>query len=297
MKIIEMDLSTYSAARPGDPTHLLFIHQAAGGHLMAARGDDKGESGILKSHPYGGGLRTLLAQNNYVVHEAAEDSELGRETDVCHWNSKFRDQMKTILMTKRQDLLHSDGTRNRVVMFQSGPMSNWIEAEGAKPGIPDAKERTLVNYKAAYRCLLDYFSREPETLFVALTAAPLVRHEPRQGIITRLMGRTDPNFVDDVGRRARSFNNWLKNIHSGWLQNYPLGNVAVFDCYDVLTCFGSSSWLAYPSGKDKDSLPNADGNQAVAQEFIQFINRARNRMVQHSIFGTKAAASLKLAAG
>jgi hypothetical protein len=285
MKIIEQDLSAYSPAKPGNPLHLLFIRQAAGAQLMAGKGDHKGESDIMKTHPNGGGLRVMLVQNNYVVHEAGEESVIGHDTDVCHWNRKFRDSLETILMTKRQDLLHSDGTRNRVVMFQSGPWCNWIEEDGTEPGNPDAKERSLTNYRAAYRCLLKYFLRLPDTLFIAVTPPPLLKQEQPPGILLRLLGRKGRNLADETGRRARAFNNWLKNVHSGWLHGYPLPNVAVFDYYDILTFYGHSNWLSYPSGRDKDTLPNAEGNQAAAVEFVSFINRARNRMVQHAISG------------
>lgn len=297
MKIIELDLSGYSAAGPGSPVHLLFIRQAAGGQLMAARGTDKGESGILKTHPNGGGLRALLTQSGYVVHEAGEGSGIGLGTDVCHWNRKFREGMETVLMTKRQDLLHSDGTRNRVVLFQSGPGSNWIDGEGAEPGSPDAKEKTLANYKAAYRGLLKCFQREPETLFIAVTPAPLMKPEPSKGIVLRLLGKADRNPGDEVGKRARFFNNWLKNVHTGWLQGYPLENVAVFDLYDILTGCGSSNWLSYPSGRDGDGLPSAEGNLMAVREFLPFLNRVRNRLVQHSISANGTGAYSRRAPG
>lgn len=297
MKTLELDLSGYSAAGPGSPVHLLFIRQAAGGQLMAARGPDKGESGIFKTHPNGGGLRALLMQSGYVVHEAGEGSGIGTGTDVCHWNRKFREDMEKVLMTKRQDLLHSDGTRNRVVLFQSGPGSNWIDGEGIEPGSPDAKEKTLANYKAAYRDLLKWFRREPDTLFIAMTPAPLTKPEPARGIVLRLLGKADRNPGDEVGKRARFFNNWLRNVHTGWLQGYPLENVAVFDLYDILTGCGSSNWLFYPAGRDGDSLPSAEGNLAVVREFLPFLNRARNRMVQHSISANGTGAYSRQAPG
>jgi hypothetical protein len=283
MKILELDLSTFSAAKPGSPVHLLFIRTAAGAQLLAGRGENKGESGILKSHPNGGGLRALLASNNYVVHEAGEGSKVGHETDVCHWNRKFHDFMELILMTKRQDMLHSDGTRNRVIMFQSGPWSSWIDDDGAEPGNANAKERTLTNYKAAYRSLLDCFSEQPDTLFVALTAPPLLKQEQPPGILMRLLGKTNRDAADLASRRARSFNNWLKNVNSGWLSSYALKNVVVFDYFDALTFYGHSNWLAYPSNREKDALPNAEGNQIAALELATFVSRARNRMIQHAI--------------
>lgn len=245
---------------------------------MADRGGVRGESSILKTHPNAGGLRTLLGRNNYVVHEAAYGSKIGEGTDICHWNRKFRDHMERILRTRYQDTLYTDSTRNKVVMFQPGDFSNWIEADGTEPGNPDSTEKTVADYKAAYRSLLEYFRKEPQTLFIAVTAPPIVKPEPAQGIFRRILGKSGQDQADETGKRARSFNNWLKNIHSGWLKGYPLRNVVVFDYYNVLTCCGASNWLRYPSGDAKDSLPNTEGNTKAAQDFILFINRAMNRM-------------------
>jgi hypothetical protein len=280
MDIRELDLSAYSTAKPGSPVHLLFIHHSAGGQLMAGPGRVNGESGILRTHPNAGGLRAMLGQNNYVVHEAGYGSKIGADTDICHWNRKFRDQMNRILTTRHQDTLYNDDTRNRVVMFQSGAFCNWIEADGAEPGHPDSREKTIANYKAAYRSLLKYFRKERETLFIALTAPPLVKPEQAQGIIARILGRPDRVPVDEIGKRARCFNNWLKNFSAGWLSGYPLKNVVVFDYYHVLTSSGVSNWLRYPSVSGKDSHPNAQGNAIAAQKFIPFINRALDRMTE-----------------
>lgn len=249
---------------------------------MAGPGRANGESGILRTHPNAGGLRAMLGQNNYVAHEAAYGSKIGADTDVCHWNRKFRDQMSRILTTRHQDMLFSDGARNRVVMFQPSSSSSWIDAEGSEPGYPDSREKTVANYKAAYRYLLSYFQRERKTLFIALTAPPLAKPEPAQGLIGRIMGRPDQGIVDEAGKRIRSFNNWLKNYSAGWLSNYPLKNVVVFDYYYILTAHGVSSWLRYPSGGGRGSHPNAQGNRAAAQEFIPFINRALNRMAEQA---------------
>ena len=144
MDIRELDLTAYSAAKPASPVDLLFIHDSAGGELMANPGRTIGESDILRSHPNGGGLRTLLSQNNYVTHEAAKGSKIAAGTNVCQWNRRFRDQMKRILATRHQDKLFSDGTRNRVVMFQSASSASWIEG-GDRPGNPDSWKKTVAN--------------------------------------------------------------------------------------------------------------------------------------------------------
>ncbi len=245
---------------------------------MADQGGIRGESSILKTHPNAGGLRTMLSRNNYIVHEAAYGSKIGDGTDVCHWSRKFRDHMERILTTRYQDTLYTDGTRNKVVMFQASDSSNLIDAEGAEPGSPATAEKTVANYKASYRSLLEYFRNEPETLFVPVTAPPILKPEASQGIFRRILGRSGQEQADEMGKRARSFNNWLKNIHSGWLKDYPLRNVVVFDYYDILTFNGASNWLRYPSGTGSECLPSKEGNTKAAQDFIPFINRAMHRM-------------------
>ena len=247
---------------------------------MANPGRTIGESDILRSHPNGGGLRTLLSQNNYVTHEAAKGSKIAAGTNVCQWNRRFRDQMKRILATRHQDKLFSDGTRNRVIMFQSASSASWIEEEGTEPGNPDSWKKTVANYKAAYTALLDHFLKEPDTLFVALTAPPLLRPDSTKGIIGRILGKPDQASIEEVGKRIRSFNNWLKHFYSGWLSNYPLMNVVVFDYYDILTGDGVSNWLRYPSTIGRRDHPSAEGNALAAQRSVPFLNRAMNRMAE-----------------
>ena len=45
----------------------------------------------------GGGLRALLEQSLYSVHEASYGSRLGENTDVFDWPAKFKDNMQDIL--------------------------------------------------------------------------------------------------------------------------------------------------------------------------------------------------------
>ncbi len=299
MDIRELDLTAYSEAKPASPVDLLFIHDSVGGELMANPGRTIGESEILRSHPNGGGLRTLLSQNNYVTHEAADGSKIAAGTNVCQWNRRFRDQMKRILATRHQDKLFSDDTRNRVVVFQPASSASWIDDEGIEPGNPDSWKKTVANYKAAYRALLDHFRKEPDTLFVAVTAPPLVRPESTKGIVGRILGKPDQAATEEVGKRIRSFNNWLKHFYSGWLHGYPLMNVVVFDYYDILTADGVSNWLRYPTRIGRRDRPNTEGNARAAQRFIPFINRAMNRMAEQQspffagrphLFANKAAA-------
>lgn len=270
-----LDLSGFSAEKPSEPVHLLFIHHSTGGHWLADKGEAVGDNCIYTTHPNGGGLRAMLEENNYIVHEASYNSLVGDKTDICHWNAKFRDHMDKVLTCRLQDEFFTDGTKNRVVMFKSCYPNNRIESDGTEPGDPDSCELTTANCKAAYRSLLNYFSKQPDTLFVVITAPPLV--EPKAGIKRIIKGIIRPeSTIGRVGQRARSFNNWLKDIENGWLKGYELNNVVVFDYYDILTGSGSSNWSVYPAGPT-DSHPNSEGNSLAAREFVPFLNKALHR--------------------
>jgi len=76
-----------------------------------------------------------------------------------------------------------------------------------------------------------------------------------------------------IGQRARVFNNWLADIESGWLANYDLKNIVVFDYYDILTGEGKSNWTKYPTREGRNSHPSSKGNNVCANNLITFLNR------------------------
>ena len=267
-KVKTMDLSQYPSTPPSHPLNLLFIHHSCGGHWFADKGPSAGENCIYKTHPNGGGLRTLLQQNNYVVHEASYKSIIGDKTDIMDWPPKFRDHMDRILRTKMQDELLPEGEKNQVVMFKSCfPNNNFPDDSSVKQA------------QKAYKSLLPIFEKFPDTLFVAVTAPPLVRpYETKNSLkafVKKILGRYKD--VPAIGRRARYFNNWLKDAENGWLSAYPLKNVVVFDYYDILTKNGKSNWAEYPTKDGRDSHPSAEGNRIAAEEFVPFLNRAVHR--------------------
>jgi len=273
-----LDLSSYPATSPEKPMHLLFIHHSTGGQLLADKGPDIGRNCIYVSNPNGGGLRRLLENNNYVVHEASYGSLIGNDTDVCHWNKKFRDNKDKILSCKGQDQFFTDGTRNSIVIFKSCFPNSWIDSEGTEPGDPDSALHTTANYKAAYNSLLEYFENQKDTLFVVMTAPPIAMtlSSKVKVFIKHLLGKSDSQ--EKIGCRIRAFNNWLKDSEKGWLSSYPYKNIVVFDYYDILTDKGKSNWSLYGSEGGKDSHPSSGGNSLAASEFISFLNRAVNRM-------------------
>jgi hypothetical protein len=210
----------------------------------------------------------------------------GDQTDMHHWILWFNDYFNRIIHHNCADGI------NRIVMFKSCYPASIIPWDGTEPGNPFSSTKSIANYKAvyrhpdgpghtyihqgySYRALFDFFSENPDILFIPITAPP--RHyAPTDG--------TD----DDDAHRARSFNNWLKNeALDAYNSLYPgLNNVAVFDFFDV---------LAYPDdhgthpnrlreeygGASGDSHPNDAGNaeatRVFATAFNNFIDAAWSR--------------------
>jgi lysophospholipase L1-like esterase len=91
------------------------------------------------------------------------------------------------------------------------------------------------------------------------------------------MGKiTSAAVLTRQGALAREFNDWTV-ASDGWLMDYPLKNVVVFDLFDLLTGDGSSNLLRYPTDDGYDSHPSRIGNDKVAEALIPFINRAVRR--------------------
>jgi hypothetical protein len=282
VKIQPWDLSGHSDAGPGRPLHLLFIHHSCGGQLLAAPGIEKnliGGRGLYSSHPNGGGLRSRLEQDSYLVHEASYGSEIGERTDVFDWLPKFRTQMDHILACQFQDIRHPENIQNQIVLFKSCYPNSAFIAEGTAPGNPNGPDLTVWNAKASYTALLEEFRKTPGVLFVALTAPPLAPKTPAQPlwkhIAKKFLKRGGPSLKTSAPL-ARQFNSWLTD-KNGWLKNYELPNVVVFDYYDILTGRGASDLCAFPTGGNYDSHPSREGNQEAAEAFVPFLNRAVRR--------------------
>lgn len=275
-----MDLSAYSAAPPERPLRFLFIHHSTGGQLLADPGEPSGEDSVHSTHPNGGGLRRLLAEAGYAVHEASYGSSVGEHTDLGGWLPKFRDEMDRVRRVRMQDELLPDGERNDIVAFKSCfPNSDFV-AWGETPGDPAVPTLTVENARSEMRALLPHFQARPDTLFVYLTApprAPRLQPEPAwKWIVKRALGRgTTPDRLREQAARARRFNDWMKSP-DGWLAGYDGNNVVVFDYFDVLTG-GDGDLLAYPTGGGVDSHPSSEGQRRAAEAFVPFLNRAVRR--------------------
>jgi len=277
-----LDLSGYASTAPPRPLDLLFIHHSCGGQLLAPPGPPEGTNSICRSDPNGGNLRPLLEKQGYRVHEASYGSRIGEDTDLFDWLPKFRAHMDSILRCEHQDSVLPDGRTNRVVMFKSCFPNSAFRDQGAPPGDAAGPELTVYNAKATYNALLQELRKQPDVLFVCVTAPPLAPGKKTQPLwrqMARKIKATITGTQFDLagsGRLAREFNNWLTDVN-GWLRDYPLHNVVVFDYYDILTDNGESNLSRYPTWDGSDSHPSRGGNEKAAQAFVPFVNRAARR--------------------
>ena len=275
---------------PANPVRLVFIHHSTG------------ENWLSDSN---GGLGIALRDNNYFVSDTNYEwgpDNIGSSTDIGHWWLWFRGPSNptflSALYAEREH--HSEYSRlsadvsgeNQIIMFKScfpnsalkGSISDAVPPIDGNPlrgQSCDSQYHTVANAKGIYVDLLEYFKTRPDKLFVAITAPPLI----------------DDEYADN----ARAFNNWLVD---GWLKDYTVGNVFVFDFYNVLTSNGGNPdtndvglesgnhhrwWegevqhktdgdddanpniLEYPTD---DAHPSRAGNQKATVEFVPLLDSA-----------------------
>ena len=118
-------------------------------------------------------------------------------------------------------------------------------------------------------------NRFQSTCLVRVGLALKVSPQPLwKRVAKKMLGRHDRSATG--ARLAREFNNWLSG-NTGWLKDYSLTNVVVFDYYDILTGNGKSDLSEYPTGGGQDSHPSREGNTKAAEAFVPFLNRAVRR--------------------
>jgi hypothetical protein len=273
---------------PADPVRLIFIHHSCGSNWLSDSN---------------GGLGIALRDNNYFVSDTNYGwglDSIGSSTDIGHWWLWFRgpDSTEYLNALYAENGQHSSYSRmstdvsgeNEIIMFKSCYPNSALKGDVNDPVPPidsnplrgqscGSQYHTVANAKGIYIDLLEYFKTQPDKLFVVVTAPPL----------------TDAAYADN----ARAFNNWLVNE---WLTDYNVGNVFIFDLYNVLTTNGGDAdtndvglesgnhhrwWngavqhktdgdedanpnaLEYPTG---DNHPSKAGNQKATTEFVPLLN-------------------------
>jgi hypothetical protein len=259
-------------ATPGGDD-LVFIHHSCGENWL-----NSGLHDALIAKDY-------IDESNDITYGIAVAADRGRPaslgevpgelTDMNHWVFWFNDYLNGV---RTHDC--ANGV-NRIVMFKSCFPNSHLDADGSEPGDPFSDWKTIANHKAVfrhpagpgntyehdgntYRALDDVIAKHPDTLFVAVTAPPECWHDSDA----------------EIGARARSFNEWLKNE---WLENYKqrtgLHNVAVYDWFDVLACpktdrAHSNRLRGEYGGGSGDSHPNNAANTRSTQLLTAFLDNA-----------------------
>jgi hypothetical protein len=263
---------------------LMFIHHSSGGHWLLYSLRD-----ALRAKPYVAEFTDIGYTSDVAPDDGRPDSLTfdglvpGDHTDVCHWVRWFNDYLGHIK-------IHgcTSGV-NRIVMFKSCYPNSNVGPAGATDD-PFSVEQTLSNYKAVfrhpagpghvytyngftYKPLEDIFAANPDTLFIYVTAPPLLSES------------TDAEHAAN----ARIFNNWVKTM---WLAGYNaahpgLNNVVVFDWFDVLAIPAGqpdANMLRpeYASGPG-DNHPNEAACNLSTQIFAtnpgNFLDTARNAFI------------------
>ena len=267
---------------PSSTVKLIFIHHSTGQNWLA---DGNGNLGIT------------LRDNNYFVSDTNYGwgpDAIGDHTDIPHWYLWFtgsnRDTYLAALYAESGQhssysrLANDPSGENRVIIFKSCFPNSNMDGNPNDPPAASADNNsalTVANAKRIYLDALNYFATRQDTLFVVITAPPLVQSATSAARATN----------------ARAFNEWLVN---DYLKLYPYQNVAVFDFYNVLTTNGGNAnlndlnsaegnhhryrngmvehisnrgtnYLAYETG---DSHPSAAGGQKASAEFAPLLNIA-----------------------
>lgn len=218
---------------------LLFIHHSVGDNWLNE-----------------GGLQDSLAGLGVGVHSATYGSDIGQDTDMSDWVSKFGDYFEKMLKYDiRPDILYPRDMENDIIMFKPCFPNSNIIGDGTLPGNPHEKDRTIWNYKSVFENLRERFSKTPRKVFIYITAPPLVPGE---------------TSAENAGR-AREFNNWVKNdFIADYRKQHGPANFWVFDLFDVWA--DSSNYLKSEYRKsDTNSHPNAEGSREATSRFLQFL--------------------------
>lgn len=212
-------------APPTEMVKLVFVHASVGNMWL---GKWYGQLGSIAE----GGepthyAQTSLRDNNYFVSDYNAPHEHPDEWpahDYCAWPELFGDPawMDRIINYStadgNYDRLVDPGGENTIIMikpcFTQYPIGGAPDDPPAPAGSPCEGNGTVGGIKRAMLDLLDILAQYPDKFFVLVTAPP------------KPLGRMAQ------GENARAVASWMA---TELLVDYEVGNVMIFDLYNVLT--------------------------------------------------------------
>lgn len=234
--------SSLDASPPTTTQKLVFVHASVGwewvGGWLGGWQQPHSTGGLCYSNclPY---WDISLGGNNYNVRDWNTniwDRPLQIGHGYCDWYSTFTDPVKLqalfdynvvdaavngVPLYDALDL--TDTSENDIIMIK--PCFSDYSVQGSPNDPPSGVHgcgggMTVGNVKQVMIDILEVFRSRPDKFFVLMTAPPASR---------------SPENDQDVilyGPNARAVANWMVN---DWLAGYDVGNVMVFDLYNVLT--------------------------------------------------------------
>ena len=241
-----------------------------------------------------GSVRSAIGIGNRTDIGQMHDWFLGPDSEFI-MNSAYKENLETTSFgdhsnsTSQAPLANPDiSAENEIIMFKSCFPNTLLKGNPADPPVEinppplnfpaGSDEHTVANAKRIFNEVLTYFRKHPDKFFVIVTPPPQI-------------------VLPEKGQIARGFSNWLVQ---DWLRenNYTMGNVMVFDLFNVLTSGTSSTkndagteqgnhhriWdgkvqhiiqsennmLFYPQGKN-DNHPSPAGLQKATAEFVPLL--------------------------
>jgi len=226
---------TIDASPPAETAKLVFVHASIG------------EAWLASTY---GGLGPALGASNYFVSDFNVHNHpdfVGH--DYCAWRTVFSDP-DIMDMLYQHNVVEGTYTRpmpdpgsvNNIIMIK--PCGTQYPIYGQPDDPPSGVHEcsipwTVGDIKQVMLDILEVFRQNPDTFYVLVIAPPQT-----QEWMT-------------YGENARAVSNWM--VHD-WLDGYDVGNVFVFDLYDVLTSNAEGDGDPCPEDQSTSDLGLETGN-------------------------------------
>lgn len=236
---------------PEQTAKLVFVHASVGEHWLAhwlGGRDDMPDYWDIS-----------LGGNNYNVRDYSvhNDHEIDIGHDYCDWYDVFTNEQNLNMLfhhnaveANYDPIDPQDNSGNVIIMIKPcftqypiyGHPDDLPSGQHGCPWINDPEfgwqKVTVGNVKQVMLDILEVFREHPDKFFVLVTAPP-----KSEDVMT-------------YGENARAIADWMVNE---WLDGYEVGNVLVFDLFNLLTSNSEGEgdpcqeWTSYPENPESAS--------------------------------------------